>query len=99
MHWDKWTPWLFLNVDITDPDGSSGHYLIILLKRITFPIMYVDTGGWGQVDGVHFNPNLAATMTVWTAPGGVKLAEVTTTADADGVFTWDFRKLGIPVLL
>lgn len=99
LHWDKWTPLLFLNVEITDPDGSSGNYSIYLFKHITFPYVVVDTGGWGQVDGVHFNPNREATMTVWTAPGGVKLAEATTTADADGVFRWDFRELGIPVLL
>jgi hypothetical protein len=99
LHWDKWTPWLFLNVEITDPDGSSGQLSITLFKHITFPIVYVDTGWGGQVDGVFFNTNLAATMTVSTAPGGVKLAEATTTADADGVFRWDFRELGIPVLL
>jgi hypothetical protein len=99
FHWSKWTPWLDLNVDITDPDGSSGRYRILLWKDVTFPFVAVDTGVWGGVNGVHFNPNLTATMTVWAAPGGAKLAEATATADADGNFTWNFRALGIPVLL
>ena len=96
--WDKWTPWLDLDLVITDPDGNSGSYLINLVKRVEFPFIAVDTG-WGQVHGVHFNPNLAATMTVWNAPGGVKLAVATTTADADGIVRWVLRDLGIPVLL
>ena len=98
LHWDKWTPWFDINVEITDTDGNSGHYLIILIKNVQFPFVGVDTG-WGAVDGVHFNPNLPATMTVSTAPGGVKLAEATTTARADGNFSWNLRDLGIPVLL
>ena len=98
LHWDKWTPWFDINVAITDTDGSSGHYLIELTKHVQFPFVGVDTG-WGAVDAVHFNPNLPATMTVSTAPGGVKLAEATTTARADGSFSWSLRNLGIPVLL
>ena len=47
LHWDKWTPWLYLNVEITDPDGNNGQCSIILLKDIYFSYVGVDTGVWG----------------------------------------------------
>ncbi len=99
FHWSRWTPWLDLNVDITDPDGSSGRYRILLWKDVNFPTITVDKSG-GQVAVYGLDPSSTATMTVRDAPGGAVFVEATTTIDAVfGDFRWDFPDLGIPVLL
>jgi len=99
LQWSKWSPWLDLDVDITDPDGSSGSYRILLWKDVKFPVIGVDTSG-GQIEVHGLDPDSTATMTVRDAPGGVVLVEATATIDAVfGDFRWDFRALGIPVLL
>lgn len=97
LPWDKWTPWLLLDVAITDPDGSSGHYFIYLTKMVEPP--FVSTARRG-VKGVRFAADATVTMTVLSAPGGVMLVEATPPSRAgDGQFFWDFADLGIPVIL
>jgi hypothetical protein len=99
FQWDKWTPRLYLDVAITDPDGSSGHYAINLGKMVHRPFVTVDPIA-SIVSGVRFEADATLTMTVWSEPGGTMLAESTTPSAIRGdTPVWEFRELGIPVLL
>ncbi|MFC2010097.1 hypothetical protein ACFLUL_00765 [Chloroflexota bacterium] len=99
FQWDKWTPRLELNMVITDPDGSSGQYVIRLGKMVHLPFVTVDPIA-NAVGGVRFEADATLTMTVYSEPGGVLLAESTTPSNnRGGIFVWEFRELGIPVLL
>jgi len=99
FQWDKWMPRLELNMVITDPDGSNGHYIIHLNKMVHRPFVTVDPIA-SIVSGVRFEADATLTMTVWSEPGGTMLAESTTpSAIRADTPVWEFRELGIPVLL